>query len=123
MKKVLLIPALISISTPASAAHWDIIVFELKSDCKIETYQEIVSDLNEWGESYGYRTTLLKPLHHDSPNAFFRVGISDSTTNFGSAWDAWRDAQSDADSTPAKLQARFDKCSTAIARRSYDAFE
>ena len=48
--------------------------------------------------------------------------MSANAAAFGKAWDAWRDAQADADSVAAKLAARFAECTQNLGRRSYDVF-
>ena len=49
-----------------------------------------------------------------------------NTTNFGGgerAWDTWRSAMANPNSVEAKLQARFNACSTQISRASFDTYQ
>lgn len=52
----------------------------------------------------------------------FWVGRSANAADFGKAWDTWRDAQANADSVPAKLNPRFDACSTNVSRSGYESY-
>ncbi len=122
MKKLALAAALVALPSAASAAHWDVISFELNEGCSFQTYMGIVEDFNEWGTEYGYSATILMPLQHENLTTYFWVGETANAAAFGAAWDAWRDGQADASSGPAQLQARFSRCSTNTSRRSYDAY-
>ena len=46
-----------------------------------------------------------------------------SAQAFGKAWDVWRTAMANPNSAEAKLQARFNACSTQISRASYDTYQ
>jgi hypothetical protein len=107
---------------PASAEHWDVLASEMTGQCTLPEYMKIVSDFNVWGTEHGYSTKIAMPLQQENMTTFFWVGTTVDAATFGAAWDAWRDAQSDPDSTPAKLQARFDKCSTTLSRSGYDVY-
>jgi hypothetical protein len=123
MKKLL---ALILFALPVSAqagGHMDVIQVTLNEGCSVAQYVAIAHDFNEsFGKAHGYHTEILAPLQSQDLTAVFWVGRSASAAAFGAAWDAWRDALPDASSVPAKLQARFDKCSTNQSRRSYDIY-
>jgi hypothetical protein len=42
---------------------------------------------------------------------------------FGAAWDDWRDALSNTDSTPAMLHARMSECETSLNRSGFDTYK
>ena len=86
------------------------------------TYLEIVGDFNEWGKKYGYTAEIAVPMQASSLENMYWMGNSADTASFGKAWDAWRDTQSDPNSTPAKLQARFTQCQEITGRSSYDVY-
>ena len=106
----------------ASAEHWDVISMEMTGKCSMSKFMDIVSDFNAWGADYGYSAKIAAPLQSDNLGTYFWVGSSQNAAAFGAAWDAWRDAQSDEKSTPAKLQARFEECSKNIQRNGYDVY-
>lgn len=114
--------AAVSVSGPSFAEHKDVIGNKFKEGCTLAEYMPIVADFNKWGAGYGYKAQIFFPLQNDDVETFYWVGTSKNAATFGAAWDAWRDAQSDSNSTPAKLQARLDACSTNTSRNSYDAF-
>ena len=121
MKK-LLCAACFLLPTAASAEHWDVIAIEMTGKCSFSKFMEVVADFNEWGAEYGYQARIAAPLQQEDLKTHFWVGESANAAAFGAAWDAWRDAQSDANSTPAKLQKRFDECSVNKQRRGYDVY-
>ena len=120
--KSLFITTMLLLSLPAIADHLDVIEFKLLQGCSFSTYMEIVSDFNEWGKKYEYRTEILVPLQAKSLVNMYWLGTSPNTASFGRAWDAWRDAQNNPSSTPAKLHARFSECKENIGRSSYDVY-
>lgn len=125
MKKTIfaaLAAAPFAMAAPASAEHWDVIAFEMTGECTFAKYLEIVEDFNAWGADYGYSAKVAAPLQHEDLTTYYWVGSSANATAFGAAWDAWRDAQGDPKSTPAKLQARFTECSTNNRRVGYDVY-
>lgn len=123
MKKTLALAAMFGLfATPVQAEHWDIIGSKLKDGCTMGTYMAIVKDFNEWGKSHGYKATILTPIQDRDLETFWWIGKTKDAAAFGAAWDAWRNALSDPNSTEAKLQARFDKCSTDTSRSGYDAW-
>lgn len=128
MRKLLL-PGLLAFLTflavplAASADHLDVIEIKLMDGCTPEKWVAIVHDFNtQWGKDHGYRAEALVPLQSQDLVSVYWVGRSANAAAFGAAWDAWRDALPDAKTTAAKLQARFDKCSTNVSRSSYDVY-
>ena len=121
MKKILIV-AIICFPMSAIAEHMDVIEFQLKEDCSFSEYMEIVVDFNKWGKEYGYQTKIAYPLQSNNLVSMYWLGTSANAAAFGKAWDAWRDAQSDMDSVPAKLQARFSACEDNLGRRGYDVY-
>ncbi len=121
--KLLLALALLALPMAAQADHLDVIQMTLKDGCTPAQLSVIVKDFNEtWGKDNGYRAEIAVPLQSQDLNSVFWLGHTATAAAFGAAWDAWRDAQADSSSTAAKLQARFDKCNTNEARRSYDVY-
>jgi hypothetical protein len=121
MKKML-IAAIFLLPLNALAEHMDVIEFKMIEGCSMEQYMAIVEDFNKWGEDYGYNSKIAFPLQSNNLTSIYWLGTSKNAAAFGKAWDAWRDAQSDADSVPAKLAARFAACTEDLGRRSYDVF-
>lgn len=121
MKKLLLAACLL-LPTTASAEHWDVIAFKMTGKCSFEKFMGVVSDFNQWGAGHGYSAKIAAPLQSDDLETYFWIGSSADAATFGAAWDAWRDAQADANSTPAKLQKRFDECSENLRRDGYDVY-
>jgi len=62
------------------------------------------------------------PLQRANLETMHWVGRSTNAESFGKAWDVWRDALANADSVPAKLNARFAACSTNISRLGFDTY-
>jgi hypothetical protein len=123
MKKALLAAALLGFAAgPAHAEYWDVIGFQIKDTCSIGKYMTIVKDFNEWGKSHGYAASVLTPVQDGDQAMMYWIGKTRNAAAFGAAWDAWRDGQADANSAPAKLQARFSACSTNKTRSGYDAW-
>lgn len=122
MKKLLLIAALL-LPAPAMANTLDVISSRLKGDCTFATYMGITRDFNaSWGKAHGYNAQLMLPVHSPDSSLVIWVGTTASAEAFGKAWDVWRTALANPASTEAKLQARFDACSTQISRTSYDTY-
>jgi len=121
MKKILAI-ALLSLSLPALADHMDVIEFKLLEGCSFSKYMEIVDDFNDWGKEYGYKAEIAVPLQSNNLINMFWLGTTADAASFGKAWDAWRDALDDPNSTPAKLWARFIECEENLGRRGYDIY-
>lgn len=121
MKKILVaLTFLLPVSVMAE--HMDVIQFQLKEGCEFGEYMDIVADFNEWGKGYGYQTKIAVPLQNDNLVSIYWLGSSANAAAFGKAWDAWRDAQGDPDSVPAKLQARFSACEDNLSRHGYDVY-
>ena len=107
------------------AAHadgfMDVIQADLVNGCTAAEYAEIAADFNEqWGKDHGYKAEILVALQSQDLASVFWIGRTANAAAFGAAWDAWRDALPNANSTAAKLQARFDQCVANTSRRSYD---
>ena len=120
--KRLLAAVLLTVSAPAVADHYDVIEFKLKEGCTFATYLQVVKDFNEWGKGYGYKAEIASKVQHPDLTTMIWIGRSANAAAFGKAWDTWRNAQADANSMPAKLNARFAACSTNVSRRSYDVY-
>lgn len=120
IKKLIAVALLLPL--PAVAEHMDVIEFQMKEGCSFGEYMEIVADFNKWGKSYGYQTKIAVPLQSSNLVSMYWLGTSANAAAFGKAWDAWRDGQSDPDSVPAKLQARFSNCEDNVGRRGYDIY-
>ena len=122
MKKLIGTMLLLMAST-SQAGHLDVINFKLDESCSFGTYLEIVDDFNEWGEAYGYQAEIAAPLFNESLDTYYWLGRSADNETFGKAYDAWEAGQADADSVPAKLNARFGECGEEnMARRAYRTF-
>lgn len=122
MKKLLAV-LLMACPLAAAADNLDVIEFKLQEGCDFAKYMAIVKDFNEWGKAYGYRAEVLSPIQRMNLETMYWVGRSKDAETFGKAWDAWRDAQSDPTSVPAKLWGRFAECETNINRVGYDTYK
>lgn len=122
MKKLLSI-LLLALPVTSVADHLDVIEFRLHESCDLASYLAIVKDFNEWGKEYGYQATVLVPLQRATLDTMFWIGRSANAEAFGKAWDSWRDAQTDPDSTPAKIWARFAKCETNLNRSDFYTYK
>ncbi len=122
--KRLLVLALFVLPVAAHAeGHMDVIQVTLMEGCTAAQYAAIAHDFNEsWGKDHGYMAEVLVPLQSQDLESVFWIGRTANAAAFGAAWDAWRDALPNAQSTAAQLQARFDECSTNTSRRSYDVY-
>ena len=121
MKKMML-AALLCLPMAASADYMDVIEFKLLEGCSFEQYMEIVNDFNEWGKEYGYSTQIAVPLQNENLESMYWLGTTKDAATFGKAWDTWRDALPDPESTPAKLWARFQACEVNLGRWGYDIY-
>ena len=121
MKKIV-IAAILLLPLNALAEHMDVIEFKMRDGCSFGEYMEIVADFNEWGKGFGYQARIAYPLQSNNLISMYWLGTSANAAAFGKAWDAWRDAQSDMDSVPARLQARFATCTENLGRRGYDVY-
>lgn len=126
MKKLLILAfVLTALVAPGAvrADHLDVIYVTLQADCSLPEYLAIVEDFNKWGEEYGYRTEIAVPIQSDSVGTLVWVGRSKNAEAFGRAWDAWRDAQADPESVPAKINARFEQCNEPFTvRKGFDTY-
>ena len=104
----------------ASSGYLDVIGVQLKPDCTMQKYMSIVSDFRTWGTGHGYSVRIAVPVQSEDVQTFYWEGSTKDAATFGAAWDAWRDALGDANSTPAKLSARFGACSNNKSRSGYD---
>ncbi len=122
MKKMIL-ALLLFVPLAASAEYLDVIEVKLNDGCSFDKYMEIANDFNsKWGEANGYTSKVAMPLQNDNLVSLYWLGTTKDAASFGKAWDTWRDALSDPDSTPAKLWARFQACSTNVGRWGYDIY-
>lgn len=123
MKKIFKVaPLLAMLAFPmiASADYMDVIEFKLKDGCNMAKYMEIVKEFNVVAAENGYKAEILSPLQHNNLESRVWVGRTKNAESFGKAWDVYRSAQADANSSRGKLGARFAACSTLVARRSYE---
>ena len=105
------------------ASTLDVISSKLKGGCTFSTYMGITKEFNEtWGKAHGYNAQLMLPVHGSDSSLVIWVGTTASAEAFGKAWDVWRMALANPNTTEAKLQARFDACTTQISRASYDTY-
>ena len=122
MKKLMIIAAML-LPAPAMANTLDVITSKLKDGCTFGTYMAVTKDFNDsWGKAHGYKAQLMLPVHSPDSSMVIWVGNTASAEAFGKAWDVWRTALANPASPEAKLQARFDACSTQISRASYDTY-
>ena len=122
MRKMILIAAML-FSAPAFANTIDVISSKLKPGCSFATYMGITKEFNDtWGKAHGYNAQLMLPVHGTDSDLVIWVGTTTSAEAFGKAWDVWRNALANPNSTEAKLQTRFDACATQISRASYDTY-
>lgn len=120
--KRLLVSVMLLLPLSVFGAHMDVLEFELKDGCSFSTYMGIVNDFNSWGKEYGYEAKIAVPLQSEDLTVMYWLGTSADVATFGKAWDTWRDALNDPNSTPAKLSARFTECSDNISRQGYDIY-
>ncbi len=123
MKKIFKVaPLLTMLAFPmiASADYMDVIEFKLKDGCSMAKYMEIVKDFNVVAAENGYKAEILSPLQHNNLESRVWVGRTKNAESFGKAWDVYRSALADPNSSRGKLGARFAACSTLVARRSYE---
>jgi hypothetical protein len=122
MRRLLMIAILLA-PISASAEHLDVIQGKLKEGCTVEKYVAMKNDFNEqWGKSHGYHAEIASPVQSNDMTSVFWIARSASAESFGKAWDAWRTELSDPKSVAAKLNERFEKCTTNESRRGYDLY-
>lgn len=121
--KAILALVLLGFSMNAFADYIDVIEVKLNEGCTLTEYVKIKDDFNsQWGSKNGYSSEILMPIQSQNLVSFYWVGRTASAAAFGNAWDVWRNGQSDPNSVPAKLSARFAACSTNVSRRGYDVY-
>jgi len=119
MKKLMLFFVLV-FPMAAQADYFDVIAWKLNAGCTMEKYLQIVQDFrDQWGNARGYKVEILIPAQSQDLGRMFWVGRISSAEAFGKGFDAWVAAQSDPNSAPAKLMARFRECSTSDSRAGY----
>lgn len=101
-----------------NAAHKDVIENEFKDGCTHAKLMPTVKAFNEWAEPYGYQAEIFVPVQSSNQETFYWVGTSADFATFGKAFDAWL-AGIDDGSTPAKLAADFDACTTNVSRQGF----
>jgi hypothetical protein len=119
MKKLI---ALFVLAFPmaAQADYVDVIAGKLNAGCSVDKYLQIVKDFrDQWANERGYKVEILFPMQSRDLGTFFWVGRTSSAEAFGKGLDAWVTAQSDPNSAPAKLMARFRECTTSESRAGY----
>ena len=125
MKRILALASIVflaSVPTVAGADYWDVIGIQLKAGCTMQKYLGIVADFQKWGAAHGYSARIAVPVQSEDVSTFYWEGTAKDAATFGAAWDAWRNAQADANSVPAKLAARFGDCSVNKTRSGYDVY-
>jgi hypothetical protein len=118
MKNIILF-VLFSLPLAASAGHMDVIEMEVGADCSVPKLMMIMKDFNKWGKSHGYQAEIAVPVQSNNLTSIFWIGRSKDSAAFGAAYDSWETELLNEKSTPAKLNARFQACTTNIARRGY----
>jgi hypothetical protein len=122
MKKLI---ALVVFALPmaAQADYVDVVAGKLNAGCTLAQYLQVVSDFNEqWAKDYGYRAEVLVPLQSRDMDTIYWVGRIRNAEAFGKGLDAWRAAQSDPNSTAAKLMARLRSCTTSDSRAGFASY-
>lgn len=123
MKKLLAgLILLFPLSAMSASSYMDVIEFQRNDDCSMSKFLDIVSDFNKWGDKNGYHAEIAVPLQSNNLKHTFWLGTTKNAAAYGKAWDTWRDALSDSDSTPAKLAARFADCGENLSREGYDVY-
>jgi len=104
----------------AQADYLDVIAGKMTGACSLEKYLAIVKDFNEqWGKSRGYTVEILLPQQSQDVHTFYWVGRIANAEAFGKGLDAWNAAQSDPNSLPSKLIARFRECTVNQSRAGF----
>ena len=119
MKKLMLLFVL-AFPMASQADYLDVIGFKMNPGCTMGKYLQIVQDFrDQWAEARGYKVQILFPVQSEDLGTFFWVGRISNAEAFGKGLDAWMSAQSDPNSGPAKLMARFRECTTNQSRTGY----
>ena len=119
MKKLMLLFVL-AFPMASHADYLDVIAGKLNPGCTMDKYLQIVQDFrDQWANERGYKVEILIPMQSRDLGTFFWVGRISSAEAFGKGLDAWVSAQSDPNSGPAKMMARFRECTTNESRAGY----
>lgn len=119
MKKLMLLFVL-AFPMASHADYLDVIAGKLNPGCTMDKYLQIVQDFrDQWANERGYKVEILVPTQSRDLGTFFWVGRISSAEAFGKGLDAWVSAQSDPNSGPAKMMARFRECTTNESRAGY----
>lgn len=119
MKKLMLLCALM-FPFASQADYIDVIAGKMTGACTMAKYKQIVKDFNEqWAKPYGYKAEILIPQQSQDVHTFYWVGRIASAEAFGKGLDAWNAAQSDPNSLPSKLAARFRECMVNQSRAGF----
>jgi hypothetical protein len=119
MKKLMLLFVL-AFPMASQADYLDVIAGKFNPGCTMDKYLQIVQDFrDQWANARGYKVEILFPVQSRDLGTFFWVGRISNAEAFGKGLDAWSSAQSDPNSGPAKLMARFRECATNESRAGY----
>ena len=119
MKKLMFLLVL-AFPMASQADYVDVIAAKLNPGCTVSKYLQIVQDFRvQWADARNYRVEILFPAQSRDLGTFFWVGRISNAEAFGKGLDEWASAQSDPDSGPAKLMARFRECSTSESRAGF----
>lgn len=119
MKKLML-SMVLAFPMIAQADYVDVIAGKLNPGCSRATYLQIVQDFrSQWGDANGYKVEILFPVTSRDLETFYWVGRMSNAAAFGKATDSWSAAQSDPNSVPARLMARFNECNVSESRAGY----
>ena len=119
MKKLIAL-FLLALPMAAQADYVDVISAQLNPGCTMDKYLQIVQDFrDQWGDARGYKVEVLVPAQSRDLGTFYWVGRVSTAEAFGKGFDAWVAAQSDPNSAPAKLMARFRECTASESRAGY----
>ena len=119
MKKLMLLFVL-AFPMASQADYLDVIAGKLNAGCTMGKYLQIVQDFrDQWANERGYKVEILVPAQSSDLGTFYWVGRISNAEAFGKGLDAWSSAQSDPNSGPAKLMARFRECTTSESRAGY----
>jgi hypothetical protein len=119
MKKLLFLLAL-AFPMASHADYIDVISFKMNPGCTAGKYLQIVQDFrDQWASTHNYKVEILFPAQSRDLSTFFWVGRAASAEAFGKGLEEWNAAQSNPDSAPAKLMARFRECTTSESRAGF----
>jgi len=122
MKKLMLLLVL-AFPMASQADYVDVIGMKMTGACSTAKYLQIVQDFrDQWANSRGYKVEILMPQQSADVTTFYWVGRISNAEAFGKGLDTWAAAQSDPDSVPSKLVARFRECVTNVSRAGYKTY-